>query len=162
MSWPCSRKALESLGIPCFLGGMSRGMLGKDSPLHIRQNRRDALKEADLVLLAGKEQQDFFWYFADIPRSDEMFVVIILIWFLTGTVCDFRMSYGRVLNRRSKIIAVNRDKTQLLKNSDLFWKPTVAIQGEAISRSWLMPKWLISCLLYTRFHCLLEAHRRSI
>ncbi|KAM9436002.1 2-hydroxyacyl-CoA lyase 2 isoform 1-T3 [Clarias gariepinus] len=93
------RKALESLGIPCFLGGMSRGMLGKDSPLHIRQNRRDALKEADLVLLAG-------------------------------TVCDFRMSYGRVLNRRSKIIAVNRDKTQLLKNSDLFWKPTVAIQGD--------------------------------
>ncbi|KAB5540160.1 hypothetical protein PHYPO_G00098610 [Pangasianodon hypophthalmus] len=93
------RKALESLGIPCFLGGMSRGMLGKDSLLHIRQNRRDALKEADLVLLAG-------------------------------TVCDFRLSYGRVLNRRSKIIAVNRDKTQLLKNSDLFWKPTVAIQGD--------------------------------
>lgn len=94
------RKALEDLGIPCFLGGMSRGMLGKDSPIHIRQNRRDALKDADLVLLAG-------------------------------TVCDFRLSYGRVLNRRSKIIAVNRDKTQLLKNSDMFWKPTIAIQGDA-------------------------------
>uniref|UniRef100_A0A3Q3G952 2-hydroxyacyl-CoA lyase 2 n=1 Tax=Labrus bergylta TaxID=56723 RepID=A0A3Q3G952_9LABR len=94
------RKALEALGIPCFLGGMSRGMLGKDSPIHIRQNRRDALKDADLVLLAG-------------------------------TVCDFRLSYGRVLNRRSKIIAVNRDKTQLLKNSDMFWKPTIAIQGDA-------------------------------
>uniref|UniRef100_A0A7N6A536 2-hydroxyacyl-CoA lyase 2 n=1 Tax=Anabas testudineus TaxID=64144 RepID=A0A7N6A536_ANATE len=93
-------KALEDLGIPCFLGGMSRGMLGKDSPIHIRQNRRDALKEADLVLLAG-------------------------------TVCDFRLSYGRVLSRRSKIIAVNRDKTQLLKNSDMFWKPTIAIQGDA-------------------------------
>ncbi|KAK2846983.1 hypothetical protein Q5P01_009982 [Channa striata] len=94
------RKALEDLGIPCFLGGMSRGMLGKDSPIHIRQNRRDALKEADLVLLAG-------------------------------TVCDFRLSYGRVLSRRSKIIAVNRDKTQLLKNSDMFWKPTIAVQGDA-------------------------------
>uniref|UniRef100_A0A8C7U416 2-hydroxyacyl-CoA lyase 2 n=1 Tax=Oncorhynchus mykiss TaxID=8022 RepID=A0A8C7U416_ONCMY len=94
------RAALESLGIPCFLGGMSRGMLGRNSPLHIRQNRSDALKEADLVLLAG-------------------------------TVCDFRLSYGRVLNRRSRIIAVNRDKTQLLKNSDMFWKPTVAIQGDA-------------------------------
>ncbi|XP_043072560.1 2-hydroxyacyl-CoA lyase 2 [Puntigrus tetrazona] len=94
------RKALECLGIPCFLGGMSRGMLGKNSPLHIRQNRRDALKDADLVLLAG-------------------------------TVCDFRLSYGRVLNRRSKIIAVNRDRCQLLKNSDMFWKPTVAIQGDA-------------------------------
>ncbi|CAL8351300.1 unnamed protein product [Lota lota] len=94
------RKAVELLGIPCFLGGMSRGMLGKDSPIHIRQNRRDALKEADVVLLAG-------------------------------TVCDFRLSYGRVLNRRSKVIAINRDKTQLLKNSDMFWKPTVAIQGDA-------------------------------
>ncbi|XP_063799034.1 2-hydroxyacyl-CoA lyase 2 isoform X2 [Pseudophryne corroboree] len=94
------RKALESLGIPCFLGGMARGMLGRDSPLHIRQNRRDALKEADLVILAG-------------------------------TVCDFRLSYGRVLNRRSKVIAVNRDRCQLLKNSDMFWKPTVAIQGDA-------------------------------
>uniref|UniRef100_A0AAY5EB98 2-hydroxyacyl-CoA lyase 2 n=1 Tax=Electrophorus electricus TaxID=8005 RepID=A0AAY5EB98_ELEEL len=93
------RKALESLGIPCFLGGMSRGMLGRDSPLHIRQNRGDALKEADLVLLAG-------------------------------TVCDFRLGYGKVLSRRSQIIAVNRDRTQLLKNSDLFWKPTVAIQGD--------------------------------
>ena len=52
-----SRKALELLGIPCFLGGMSRGMLGKNSPIHIRQNRRDALKEADVVLLAGQS----FW-----------------------------------------------------------------------------------------------------
>uniref|UniRef100_A0A8K9Y4X1 2-hydroxyacyl-CoA lyase 2 n=1 Tax=Oncorhynchus mykiss TaxID=8022 RepID=A0A8K9Y4X1_ONCMY len=94
------RVALESLGIPCFLGGMSRGMLGRNSPLHIRQNRKYALMDADLVLLAG-------------------------------TVCDFRLSYGRVLNRRSKIIAVNRDKTQLLKNSDMFWKPNVAIQGDA-------------------------------
>uniref|UniRef100_A0A8D0CHQ5 2-hydroxyacyl-CoA lyase 2 n=1 Tax=Scleropages formosus TaxID=113540 RepID=A0A8D0CHQ5_SCLFO len=94
------RTALESMGIPCFLGGMARGMLGRDSPLHIRQNRRDALKEADLVVLAG-------------------------------TVCDFRMNYGRVLNRRSKIIAVNRDKKQLLKNTDMFWKPTIAIQGDA-------------------------------
>ncbi|RXM92452.1 Acetolactate synthase-like protein [Acipenser ruthenus] len=45
--------ALESLGIPCFLGGMARGMLGRESALHIRQNRREALKEADLVILAG-------------------------------------------------------------------------------------------------------------
>ncbi|XP_077578893.1 2-hydroxyacyl-CoA lyase 2 [Stigmatopora nigra] len=94
------RIALEELGIPCFLGGMSRGMLGKNSPIHIRQNRRDALKVADVVILAG-------------------------------TVCDFRLGYGKVLNRRSKIIAVNRDKTQLLKNSDMFWKPTIAIQGDA-------------------------------
>jgi hypothetical protein len=28
-------------------------MLGRNSPLHIRQRRREALKEADLVILAG-------------------------------------------------------------------------------------------------------------
>lgn len=54
-----------------------------------------------------------------------------LFWFI-GTVCDFRLGYGKVLNRRSKIIAVNRDRSQLLKNSDMFWKPTVAIQGEEV------------------------------
>ena len=44
---------VEDMGIPCFLGGMSRGMLGKDNPLQIRQKRRDALREADVILLAG-------------------------------------------------------------------------------------------------------------
>lgn len=44
----------QSLGIPCFLGGMARGLLGRDSAIQARQARRDALKEADLVILAGK------------------------------------------------------------------------------------------------------------
>jgi hypothetical protein len=48
------RFSSQAMGVPCFLGGMSRGMLGRNSPLHIRQQRRDALKEADLVILAGK------------------------------------------------------------------------------------------------------------
>ena len=43
----------QSLGVPCFLGGMSRGLLGRNSPIHIRQRRRDALREADVVILAG-------------------------------------------------------------------------------------------------------------
>lgn len=43
----------QALGVPCFLGGMARGLLGRNSNLHIRQRRRDALKEADLVILAG-------------------------------------------------------------------------------------------------------------
>ena len=33
---------------------MARGLLGKNSKLHIRQRRRDALKEADVVILAGE------------------------------------------------------------------------------------------------------------
>ncbi|XP_035217198.1 2-hydroxyacyl-CoA lyase 2-like isoform X2 [Stegodyphus dumicola] len=92
------KQALEALNIPCFLGGMSRGLLGRQNPLHIRQKRREALQEADLVLLAG-------------------------------TVCDFRLSYGRVINPKSKVIAVNMDKKQLYKNSGIFWNPTIAFQA---------------------------------
>lgn len=72
------------MNIPCFLGGMARGLLGKNSPIQFRHCRKDALKEADVVILAG-------------------------------TVCDFRLGYGKVLSRKSKIISVNRDKTQLTR-----------------------------------------------
>lgn len=92
----------KALGIPCFLGGMARGLLGRNNKIHIRQRRRDALAEADVVILIG-------------------------------TVCDFRLSYGRVLNRKSKIIAVNRNREQLVKNSDVFWKPTLALQADPAS-----------------------------
>ncbi|KAL1467293.1 hypothetical protein MTO96_042280, partial [Rhipicephalus appendiculatus] len=74
------RAALEKLGIPCFLGGMARGLLGRHSELQMRHCRRDALAQADVVILAG-------------------------------SVCDFRLSYGRVLSRKSKIIAVNRSRS---------------------------------------------------
>jgi acetolactate synthase-1/2/3 large subunit len=45
--------AIESLGIPVFLSGMARGLLGRDHPLQLRHRRKEALREADLVLLAG-------------------------------------------------------------------------------------------------------------
>ncbi|XP_076030219.1 2-hydroxyacyl-CoA lyase 2-like [Oratosquilla oratoria] len=94
------RKSLETLGIPCFLGGMARGLLGRNSKLQMRQKRGEALKEADVIVLLG-------------------------------VVCDFRLSYGRTLSKNAKIIAVNRSKEQLYKNSDMFWKPTIAVEGDA-------------------------------
>ncbi|ELV13690.1 Acetolactate synthase-like protein [Tupaia chinensis] len=96
------RTAVETLGVPCFLGGMARGLLGRNHPLHIRQNRSTALKKADVVILAG-------------------------------IVCDFRLSYGRVLSRSSKIIIVNRNRDEMLLNSDIFWKPQEAVQGDVAS-----------------------------
>ncbi|XP_012883731.1 PREDICTED: acetolactate synthase-like protein [Dipodomys ordii] len=93
------RAAVETLGVPCFLGGMARGLLGQNHRLHIRQNRGAALKKADVVILAG-------------------------------AVCDFRLSYGRVLSRRSRIIVVNRNRADMLLNSDIFWKPQEAVQGD--------------------------------
>lgn len=46
-------QAVEQLGVPVYLSGMARGLLGREHPLHFRHKRRQALKEADLVILAG-------------------------------------------------------------------------------------------------------------
>ncbi|MCP3877000.1 MAG: thiamine pyrophosphate-binding protein, partial [Sulfitobacter sp.] len=45
--------AVGALGIPVYLAGMARGLLGTHHPLHMRHKRRNALKAADLVILAG-------------------------------------------------------------------------------------------------------------
>lgn len=42
------------MGLPCYLGGMSRGLLGRNSRLQMRHRRKEALKDADFVILAGK------------------------------------------------------------------------------------------------------------
>jgi acetolactate synthase-1/2/3 large subunit len=45
--------AVAQLGIPVFLSGMARGLLGRDHALQMRHQRRQALREADCVVLAG-------------------------------------------------------------------------------------------------------------
>ena len=45
--------AVERLGVPVYLSGMARGLLGRESALQMRHARRKALREADCVLLAG-------------------------------------------------------------------------------------------------------------
>ena len=45
--------AVEKLHVPVYLSGMARGLLGPDHPLQLRHKRRNALRQADLVLLAG-------------------------------------------------------------------------------------------------------------
>lgn len=90
---------VESLGLPCYLAGAARGLLGRRHRLQLRQERRAALQEADLIILAG-------------------------------AVCDFRLGYGRALGRKAKIVAVHRDRQQLMKNSDMFWRPALAVQAD--------------------------------
>ncbi|HEX4963106.1 MAG TPA: thiamine pyrophosphate-binding protein [Thermoanaerobaculia bacterium] len=46
-------KAVEAIGAPVYLAGGARGLLGPGHPLQMRHKRREALREADLVLLAG-------------------------------------------------------------------------------------------------------------
>jgi acetolactate synthase-like protein len=45
--------AVRALGAPVYLSGMARGLLGAADPLHMRHRRKEALREADLVILAG-------------------------------------------------------------------------------------------------------------
>jgi len=45
--------AITDMGVPTFLSGMARGLLGRNSRYHVRQNRRQALREADVVIMAG-------------------------------------------------------------------------------------------------------------
>ncbi len=44
---------VERIGAPAYLSGMARGLLGRSHPLQMRHRRREALREADVVLLAG-------------------------------------------------------------------------------------------------------------
>jgi len=92
-------EAVQGLGIPTFCGGMSRGLLGDKCEHQFRHARGAALKNADVIVLAG-------------------------------SVCDFRLQYGKSLNKRAKVIAVNRSKKQLKLNSDMFWKPTLAVEAD--------------------------------
>jgi len=46
-------RAVDKLGLPVYLSGMARGLLGEDHALHMRHKRRIALRESDCVLLAG-------------------------------------------------------------------------------------------------------------
>ena len=46
-------RAVRALGVPTFLGGMARGLLGRNDPLQFRHARGKALAEADLVIIAG-------------------------------------------------------------------------------------------------------------
>lgn len=45
--------AVETLGVPTYLSGMARGLLGPEHSLQLRHKRRQALMAADLVILAG-------------------------------------------------------------------------------------------------------------
>jgi acetolactate synthase-1/2/3 large subunit len=45
--------AVTRLGVPVYLSGMARGLLGRDHPLQMRHERRKALRESDCVVLAG-------------------------------------------------------------------------------------------------------------
>jgi thiamine pyrophosphate-dependent acetolactate synthase large subunit-like protein len=50
---PLIAGAVAKAGIPAYLSGMARGLLGREQPLQMRHQRRQALRESDCVVLAG-------------------------------------------------------------------------------------------------------------
>jgi len=61
-------EAVARIGAPVYLSGMARGLLGPKHPLHMRHARKQALREADLVLLAGVPCDFRLGYGRDIGR----------------------------------------------------------------------------------------------
>eukprot|EP00299_Pterocystis_sp_00344_P010658 c4823_g1_i1.p1 GENE.c4823_g1_i1~~c4823_g1_i1.p1 ORF type:complete len:618 (-),score=160.70 c4823_g1_i1:19-1836(-) len=60
--------AVSSLGIPTYLAGMARGLLGQNHPIQFIHNRGTALKDCDLVILAGLPQDFRLGYGRSISR----------------------------------------------------------------------------------------------
>ena len=89
--------AVKSLGMPVFLAGMARGLVGKQHPLYMRHQRKQATNNADLVVLAGMP-------------------------------CDFRLNYGRLFGPETRIISVNRSKTDLRLNC----RPDLAVLSDPL------------------------------
>jgi acetolactate synthase-1/2/3 large subunit len=67
--------AIGQLGVPAYLSGMARGLLGKEHPLFFRHNRAKALKEADVILLAGVPCDFRLNYGLSIPRKAKLVAI---------------------------------------------------------------------------------------
>lgn len=50
--------AVKKLGIPCWLQGMCRGLLG-DDPLHMKMDRKVALMRTDCLIVVCVVEKDF-------------------------------------------------------------------------------------------------------
>lgn len=93
-------KALERLGVPVYLSGMARGLLGASHELWFRHKRSKALREADLVLLAGVPCDFRMDYGLQIARKAKLIAV--------------NRSEADAKKNRRPTLAVVADATELL------------------------------------------------
>lgn len=87
--------SLERIGAPVYLSGMARGLLGIDHPLQMRHRRKDALRQADLVILAGVPADFRLNYGRDIGRH--------------AVVVSANRSAGDLTKNRKPDIAIHAD-----------------------------------------------------
>jgi acetolactate synthase-like protein len=67
--------AVGFLGAPVYLAGGARGLLGAGHPLQLRHRRKEALKGADLVLLAGIPSDFRLDYGRQVARRADLLAV---------------------------------------------------------------------------------------
>ena len=65
---------VRRLGVPVYLSGMARGLLGKDR-LHIRHKRSKAMRQADVIILAGVPADFRMQYGQAIPKQAKYIAV---------------------------------------------------------------------------------------
>ena len=85
--------AVARLGMPVYLSGMARGLLGRDHPLQMHHQRRQALREADCVVLAGAPCDFRLDYGRHVRRSSAL-------------IAANRSARDARLNRRPDIAAI--------------------------------------------------------
>ena len=85
--------AVERLGVPVYLSGMARGLLGRGSAVQFRHYRRQALRAADCVILAGLPC-DFRLDYGSPIRKDACLIAAN------------RSAHDARLNRRPRITAI--------------------------------------------------------
>ncbi|MCS7102145.1 MAG: thiamine pyrophosphate-dependent enzyme, partial [Burkholderiaceae bacterium] len=93
--------AVTQLGVPVYLSGMARGLLGRTHPLLLRHRRREALREADCVLLAGVPCDFRLDYGGQIRRT-------------ATVIAANRSRRDATLNRRPQVLALG-DAGQFLQ-----------------------------------------------
>lgn len=100
------QKGLLSLGIPTYLSGMARGLLGRND-LHIRHKRSKALREADVVVLAGVPADFRLGYGRTIPRK--------------ATYISINRSKKEMRLNRKPTIGINADAGAFLRMLSANW-----------------------------------------
>ncbi|QQR72523.1 MAG: thiamine pyrophosphate-binding protein [Holophagales bacterium] len=66
---------LTTLGAPTYLSGTARGLLGAESPVQVRHRRKEALREADVVLLCGVPADFRLDYGRQLGRATQVIAV---------------------------------------------------------------------------------------
>ncbi len=116
-------RAVESLGIPVYLGGMARGLLGRDHSLQMRHKRRDALRECDLVISAGLAADFRLDYGRHIKKY--------------STYIALNRSREDLYKNRRPDFAVHCDPGEFLKELARAWQSATGDAPDEQRREWL-------------------------